>query len=158
MNLTISSPCPKTWEELVGDHRVRYCGQCRLQVYNLTVMKPADIEQLVQRTGGRLCVQLYVRKDRTATLRDCPEGRFSVVVRRIGIAAGTLLALILGWACRSLERPDWSGWPQWVQSAAEWMDRPPFRMNRMMGMPSRPTPIPAASPAPSPGAPPSGGG
>ncbi|HEV3026512.1 MAG TPA: hypothetical protein VG457_03010 [Planctomycetota bacterium] len=151
MELTISSPCPKTWEELVGDHRVRYCGQCRLQVYNLTVMKPAEIEQLVQSTGGRLCVQLYVRKDHTATLGDCPEGRFIAVVRRVSMLAGALLALMLGVACRSLERPDLSGWPQWVQSVAVWMDPPIFRPRRILGEPMRPIPIPAPSPVFPPG-------
>ncbi len=47
MELIVSSPCPKTWEELVGNDRVRFCGQCHLNVYNLTIMKPAEIEQLV---------------------------------------------------------------------------------------------------------------
>jgi len=153
MELTISSPCPKTWEELVGDHRVRYCGQCNLNVYNLIAMTPAEVEQLVHRTGGRHCVQLYVRKDRTATLRDCPSGRSRVARRRIWTLAAALLAVILELACRRLDRPDLSGWPQWVQTVAEWMDPSVFRPRRIMGR----MVCPPSTPAPSPVPPPSGG-
>ena len=127
MNLTVSSPCPKTWEELVGNDRVRYCGQCHLNVYNLTIMNPAEIEQLVHQTGGRLCGRLYVRPDRKATLRDCPTGRSSIVRRRIRQAAAAFAVVIFGMGCRSLERPSISGWPQWAQEVVKWVDPAAFR-------------------------------
>ena len=46
MDLQISSPCPLSWENLVGDNRVRYCGQCKLNVYNLAEMSPEEVEQM----------------------------------------------------------------------------------------------------------------
>jgi hypothetical protein len=147
LELSVSSPCPRKWEELSGDNRVRYCGQCRLQVYNLTVLSPVQIEQLLQKTGGRLCGQLYVRKDRTATVRDCPEGRSSILRRRVGMLASGLLIVILGLACRSLVRPDLSGWPRWVQAVAEWIDPPQFRLYRTMGRMTCPPPTPAPAPS-----------
>lgn len=127
MELTVSSPCPKTWEELVGNDRVRYCGQCHLNVYNLAIMKPAEIERLVHQTGGRLCGRLYVRQDRTATLRDCPTGRSSIVRRRIRQAAAAFSVVLFGLGCRSLERPSISSWPQWAQSVVKWVDPAAFR-------------------------------
>jgi hypothetical protein len=145
MELTISSPCPKRWEDLVGDNRIRFCGECRLNVYNLTVMKAAEIERLVTRTSGRLCVQIYVRQDQTATLRDCRVGREGVFRRRIRTVGAAFLVLFFGLVSRSLGRPDLSGWPNWVQVAAEWIDPgiPPFR--RTMGAPRPIKPPPAPS-------------
>jgi hypothetical protein len=60
MNLQISSPCPKSWDDLVGDHRIRYCGECRLNVYNLAEMPRVEVEALVRSTEGRLCGRLYL--------------------------------------------------------------------------------------------------
>lgn len=147
MNLTVSTPCPKTWEQLVGNDRVRYCGQCHLNVYNLAIMKPTEIEQLVHQTGGRLCGQLFVRKDRTATLRDCPTGRTSVVRRRIWRAAIAVAVGIFGLACRGLERPDMSDWPQWVQTVAGWVDPEGVHPRQKMLGEIRCIPSPAATPA-----------
>jgi hypothetical protein len=150
MELIVSTPCPKTWKELAGNDRVRYCGQCHLNVYNLAEMKPAEIEQLVHKTGGRLCGQLYVRKDRTATLRDCPTGRSNVVWRRIRKAAAAIAVLILGLGCRSLKRPDMSDWPQWVQAVANWVDpelpHPPLKMlGEILCIPTLPSVPPAGT-------------
>lgn len=122
MNLIISSPCPKRWTDLVGNDRVRYCGNCKLNVYNLAEMKPAEVEALVRKTRGRLCGQLYVRKDRTAALRDCPTGRSGVLRRRIAKAAAAFLALAVGLAFRGMDRPDTSGLPSWVQAVANWIE------------------------------------
>ena len=66
MELRISSPCPKSWDELVGDDKIRYCGQCRLNVYNLAEMPKEEVEALVRKTEGRLCGRLYMRGDKKA--------------------------------------------------------------------------------------------
>lgn len=133
MNLIVSSPCPKKWSQLVGNDRVRYCGDCKLNVYNLAVMKPAEIGALVRRTSGRLCGQLYVRGDRKATLRDCPTGRAGVLRRRIRKVASAFLVLAFGLAFRGMDRPDTRNLPTWLQEVAHWIEpekpqRLPVRM------------------------------
>lgn len=148
MELTISSPCPKRWESLIGNDRVRYCGECNLNVYNLTVMPPSEIEQLLHRTGGRLCVQIYVRKDRTGTLRDCPGGRRDIVHRRVRTMAIAFGVLFFGLISRGLGRPDMSGWPDWVQTAANWIHPELHPFQRTMGSPCPIRPVPVAPPAP----------
>jgi hypothetical protein len=125
MTLTVSSPCPKKWADLVGNDRVRFCGDCKLNVYNLAEMSPAEIEALVRRSSGRLCGQLYVRGDRTATLRDCPTGRSGILRRRLGKAAAGLLVVLFGLAFRFVDRPDTSGWPVWARTVANWIDPDP---------------------------------
>jgi len=122
MNLNISSPCPKKWSQLVGDDRVRYCGDCKLNVYNLTVMRPAEIEALVRRTSGRLCGQLYVRPDRTATLRDCATGRAGALRRKIWKLASAFLVLAFGLAFRGMDRPDTRELPTWLRAVANWIE------------------------------------
>jgi len=150
MDLIVSSPCPTTWEQLVGNDRVRYCGQCALNVYNLAIMSSAEIERLVHQTGGRLCGRLYVRPDRTATLRDCPTARSSLLRRRLHQAVAGLALVLLGLGCRSLERPSLEGWPEWVQTAARWIDPAAYRRVPVAGgitcVPRTPV-----APAPSPG-------
>jgi hypothetical protein len=150
MDLTISSPCPKRWDELIGDERIRYCGHCQLNVYNLTVMTPPEINQLLHRTNGRLCVRMYVRNDRTATLRDCPVGRENVVRRRIRAITIAFSVLVFGLISRSLRRPEMSDWPQWVQVAARWVDLDvhPFRQPVVGALPPRRLPVVPTPPPP----------
>jgi hypothetical protein len=122
MDLKISSPCPMRWESLAGDDRIRYCGRCRLNVYNLAEMSRDEVEGIVRTTRGRLCGRLYLRGDRTATLRDCPGGRGRLVGRGIRKAAIGIGVLVFALICRSFERPDFSDFPQWVRDIAAWID------------------------------------
>ncbi len=122
MGLKISSPCPMRWENLTGDDRVRYCGRCQLNVYNLAEMGADEIESIFRTTKGRVCGRLYLRGDRTATLRDCPEGRFNVVRRRVRYAVAGIGVLVFALVCRGVSGPDLSGLPKWAQSIARWID------------------------------------
>ena len=36
--LRIASPCPMRWDDMQGDDRKRFFGECRLHVYNLSAM------------------------------------------------------------------------------------------------------------------------
>ena len=57
-----------------GDDRVRFCDQCRLNVYNLTDMSRSQAEKLVAEREGRLCVRFYRRADGTVLTDNCPVG------------------------------------------------------------------------------------
>ena len=59
---------------MIGDERVRFCGQCELNVYNLSAMTKAQAENLIVRTEGRLCVRFYRRPDGSILTQDCPVG------------------------------------------------------------------------------------
>jgi hypothetical protein len=72
--LQIASPCYERWDNMKGDARVRHCASCKLNVYNLREMTAAEVDELVERTSGRLCVRLYKRWDGTVLTRDCPVG------------------------------------------------------------------------------------
>ncbi len=33
-NIKIASPCSQDWNEMIGTERKRFCGECKLNVYN----------------------------------------------------------------------------------------------------------------------------
>ena len=96
--IRIARPCPARWEEMAGDERVRFCGLCRKNVYNLSAMSREAAERLIEERQGQLCALLYRRADGTVLTSDCPVGArafVSRVTRRIAASLASLL-LILG--------------------------------------------------------------
>jgi hypothetical protein len=80
-NLKVASPCPQDWDQMLGDGRKRYCGECKLNVYNLSGMTRAEAENLVINAEGRLCVRFYQRADGSVLTQDCPVGWAKVKAR-----------------------------------------------------------------------------
>jgi hypothetical protein len=72
--IQIASPCSMSWDAMKGDDRMRFCGSCQLNVYNLSGMSRAEAEQLVLKKEGRLCVRFFRRDDGTLLTQDCPVG------------------------------------------------------------------------------------
>ena len=73
-NARIASPCSADWNEMTGDERVRFCGSCEKNVYNLTDLPTVDAESIILAHEGNLCVRLYQRADGTLISEDCPRG------------------------------------------------------------------------------------
>ena len=72
--LRIATPCNADWDDMSGDEKVRFCGKCEKNVYNLSAMSRADAEALVRGREGRMCVRFYQRQDGTVLTSDCPVG------------------------------------------------------------------------------------
>jgi hypothetical protein len=70
--IRIASPCPASWEEMLGDDKVRFCQICSKNVYNLSLMTRDEAQTLVIDHQGKLCGLLYLRKDGTVMTADCP--------------------------------------------------------------------------------------
>src|SRR6478672_6863471 len=98
-NIRIATPCNADWDDMSGDARVRFCGKCEKNVYNLSAMSRADAETLVREKEGRLCVRFFQRTDGTVLTGDCPVGvrrqrlRHRVWASVTGAAASLMLAL-----------------------------------------------------------------
>ncbi len=73
-NLKVASPCSQDWNAMIGSERKRYCGECKLNVYNLSGMSRTEAENLVMNAEGRLCVRFYKRADGSVITEDCPVG------------------------------------------------------------------------------------
>ncbi len=53
MKFSIASPCKRDWSKMTGDERVRFCGDCKMNVYNLSAMSQAEVLALVKEREGR---------------------------------------------------------------------------------------------------------
>ncbi|HTB75184.1 MAG TPA: hypothetical protein VK762_18170 [Polyangiaceae bacterium] len=80
-DVRIASPCPARWEDMIGDDRVRFCGQCTKNVYNLSAVPREEAEALLRAAqereageGAGLCIRIYRRSDGTVLTADCPTG------------------------------------------------------------------------------------
>lgn len=96
-SIKIASPCTADWDAMSGDDRARFCGQCRLNVYNISEMSADDAAALIRAKEGHLCVRLYQRSDGTVITQDCPVG-LRLIHRKVGrafarIAAATSLLI-----------------------------------------------------------------
>ena len=94
----VASPCKADWDEMIGTDRVRFCGQCSLNVYNLSAMTRDQAESVIAANEGRLCVRFYRRRDGSIITQDCPVGwraaqqRVSSLVRTGAAAVFAFLA------------------------------------------------------------------
>jgi TonB family protein len=98
--IKVAAPCKAEWAWMYGDDRVRFCGQCNQNVYNLSAMTREQAETLILRTEGRLCVRFYRRADGTILTGNCSVGlrairdKFRSTRTHIIAAILTLLAYI----------------------------------------------------------------
>jgi len=72
--IRIAAPCKAEWKWMYGNDRVRFCGQCSQNVFNLSAMTTEEAEDLIRRSEGRLCVRFYRRQDGTILTRNCSAG------------------------------------------------------------------------------------
>jgi hypothetical protein len=93
-HVTIAAPCNVGWDNMVGNERVRFCGQCNLNVYNLSAMAKSEAERLVSQTEGRLCVRYYRRTDGTILTKNCPVGLRALKRRVSRIASASISAAL----------------------------------------------------------------
>ncbi|HUS32941.1 MAG TPA: hypothetical protein VMZ53_30775 [Kofleriaceae bacterium] len=122
-NIRVASPCTADWKEMapvddVGE-RVRHCGSCDKNVYNLSQMTRDEAEALILAKEGRLCVRYFQRKDGTILLKDCTVGASNSKKRRL-IAAGAAAMLVgSGAAAAFMMRGDATPAATIVQSSDE---------------------------------------
>lgn len=97
-NVTIAEPCSASWDAMVpvsdDTNRVRFCGLCSKNVFNLSEMTRDEAMRFVANVEGTACVRFYKRADGTMLTSDCPVG----VTRRrrrkiIGMAVAALSSL-----------------------------------------------------------------
>jgi hypothetical protein len=92
-NIKIASPCSSDWSEMIGDERRRFCGACKLNVYNFSGMSQREAENLLLNSEGRLCVRFYKRADGTILTKDCPIG-WQAIKRRVSKIATAFASLV----------------------------------------------------------------
>lgn len=96
-NIRVASPCNVGFENMEGTDQVRFCGSCKMNVYNIGGMSSAEAQKLIQETEGRLCVRLYQRKDGTVITDNCPIGFRRIRNRLVKVGVFALFFAGLGW-------------------------------------------------------------
>ncbi|MCB9626522.1 MAG: hypothetical protein H6725_04035 [Sandaracinaceae bacterium] len=94
--LRVASPCRESWDGMQGDDRVRHCGKCDKNVYNLSALAPQQAEALLRDREGELCVRFYRRADGTVMTSDCPSGSGRRRLRRLALAATLTVSAAAG--------------------------------------------------------------
>jgi len=92
-NIKIASPCSQDWDAMIGNERQRHCGDCRLNVYNLSGMTRREAESFLINVEGRVCVRYFKRTDGTVLSKDCPVG-WRAIKRHVSKMATAFASLI----------------------------------------------------------------
>jgi hypothetical protein len=109
--LKVASPCDASWEAMAGDDRRRFCNACEKFVYNLPLLSPEELVDLIERTEGRFCGRLYARTDGTVLTNDCPVGhaRMLARARRRTVGAAAAVAAMMISAGAAIFSASWGG-------------------------------------------------
>jgi hypothetical protein len=94
-HVRVAAPCTADWDQMIGSERMRFCGQCNLNVYNLSRMTRSEAESLIAQNEGRLCVRFYRRQDGSIITKDCPVG-LRAIRRRVSYVAKAIGSMALG--------------------------------------------------------------
>lgn len=70
--LDVPNPCTVPWRTMSGSRQIRFCTQCRKNVYNLSAMTSAEADAVLAINSGTPCVRFYRRADGTVvTANGC---------------------------------------------------------------------------------------
>lgn len=91
-SIKVARPCKADWDRMEGDDQVRFCGDCRKNVYDLSALDADGARALLEKHEGKICVRFWRRRDGKVLTSDCPVGVRAARVRTAGLAAGIAAA------------------------------------------------------------------
>ncbi|HEY9715399.1 MAG TPA: hypothetical protein V6C72_18140 [Chroococcales cyanobacterium] len=96
-NLKIAAPCNASWDDMEGNDRVRACGQCQKNVYNISDMTGDEAEAFLAENGYTVCMRFYQRADGTIITDNCPVGLRKIRdgVKRLARTAAALVSFVI---------------------------------------------------------------
>lgn len=157
-NLKVASPCSQDWDAMIGTERKRYCGDCKLNVYNLSGMTRTEAENLIINAEGRLCVRFFKREDGTVLTQDCPVG-WKAFKKRLSVGAtafaSLIFSLISGLGLAVMFNQSYKGTTTTTGEIVSYKPTPtpkptPEKYYPTTGMIAIPAPTPKSTPKPSP--------
>jgi hypothetical protein len=80
---------------MFGNDRKRFCGECKLNVYNLSDMTRREAESFLLESEGRVSVRYFRRDDGTVLTKDCPVG-LAALKRRVSKAITAVFSMFAG--------------------------------------------------------------
>jgi hypothetical protein len=83
------------WDDMAGNERVRFCSQCKLNVYDISAMTKSEAESFIANAEGRICAKLYRRADGAILTQDCPVG-LRAIRKKVSRAAAAVFSALFG--------------------------------------------------------------
>lgn len=71
--IEIPEPCQVPWETMSGDERIRFCGMCKKNVYNISELSNSEAESFLGENLGSVCLSFIRRADGTIVTDNCPK-------------------------------------------------------------------------------------
>lgn len=84
-----SSRCGVKWSELKGDEQTRTCSRCSQRLHRVESLSADDAIALTR--GDEARAKLFLRRDGTVKVRDCPGSRAAEFVPRAKLRWPTVL-------------------------------------------------------------------
>jgi hypothetical protein len=94
-HIEIPTPCSVPWDSMYGDQRIRHCGSCRKDVYNVSELTRAEAMALIA-SREPVCLRIYRRPDGTVVTNDC-WSRLRAARRRGGMWALVAMLATVRW-------------------------------------------------------------
>lgn len=54
-SIEVPAPCPKDWNEMIGDEKTRLCRRCDKDIYDISAMTRKEAGKLVAKSAGSIC-------------------------------------------------------------------------------------------------------
>jgi hypothetical protein len=98
--VSIPKPCPKNWNELHGDSKIRFCEHCQQSVHNLSELNQKERNTLLSNRQQTPCVAFETDiKGRFIAHKD--SSLLLGSIRRLRIALVSIVASIIPFAFSS---------------------------------------------------------
>jgi hypothetical protein len=104
LEIRIAKPCNQSWTAMKGDERVRFCGSCQKNVFNISEMTRDEVEELIRKTDGVFCARLYRRTDNRVMTKDCPKGVAAYRRKRALVLVSGVAAMVYAFPLHSTSR------------------------------------------------------
>lgn len=86
----VASPCTQSWDEMVGNHQVRFCTHCAKHVTDLSTMNRREAQRFVRRSRGSICIRYIEHPETKAPVY---ADQFVRITRHVPLmAAGVMTA------------------------------------------------------------------
>jgi hypothetical protein len=103
--ITIESPCPAPWDRMKGKDHVRYCEECRKDVFDVSEMTTAEATRLLLDGESTPCIRLCRTAEGLVITADHVPGVRGKIwhkLRRHAPWAASLFAMLFLPGCTSL--------------------------------------------------------
>jgi ankyrin repeat protein/carboxypeptidase family protein len=92
--MRVKNPCSASWDAMVGNDQFRFCEHCNLGVYNLAQMTRKEVERLIAKSNGRLCVRYQRRPGGSVQTLPAKQKLHRIARRASQFAASTFSATL----------------------------------------------------------------